>query len=463
MNLPLSLGDNLVLRRAETEEDIERIIALDNLVIQEGEPGVDVSVWVRQMTRGDHPTTTRRDFYLVEDTRKDLFVSSLCLIPKTWTYDGIPFGAGRPEIVMTLPEYRRRGLVRRQFEALHADCAARGLLVQGIAGIPFYYRLFDYEYALSLQAGCDLYFDAIPERKADEAEPYPFRLADEADLPQLIALAGAYGSDKLVTCVRDETLWHFVLNEPAHADSTRYYMLTDGEGGPVVGYFGMLDELRFGRPALHEFALVERVPYAAVVPSLLRALRQLCAARWSEIREIQFELGDDHPRVPDADGARRAAACVSVCAVYPRGRRGRLHPARCARAGGPAGGFGDGGLQRRTQATFLPEARRPDPLRVGVSGAGRGDGPNRPGGAGGVSAAGVPQDAVRVPHLRRTEARLSRRAGVARRQVPARCAVPQAALVGRPRALNRAARRVAIEILFAICQLRVLGRMAKAG
>ncbi|GAB4451935.1 MAG: hypothetical protein Kow00120_22170 [Anaerolineae bacterium] len=298
MNLPLSLGDNLVLRRAETEEDIERIIALDNLVIQEGEPGVDVSVWVRLMTRGDHPTTTRRDFYLVEDTRKDLFVSSLCLIPQTWTYDGIPFGAGRPEIVMTLPEYRRRGLVRRQFEALHDDCAARGLLVQGIAGIPFYYRLFDYEYALSLHAGCDLYFDAIPERKADGAEPYPFRLADEADLPQLMALAGAYGSDKLVTCVRDETIWRHVLNEPAHADSTRYYMLTDGEGGPVVGYFGMLDELWFGRPALREFALVERVPYAAVVPSLLRALRQLCAARWPEIREIQIELGDDHPAYP---------------------------------------------------------------------------------------------------------------------------------------------------------------------
>ncbi len=298
MNLPHPLGDDLILRRAETEEDIERVIDLDNAVIREGDPHVDIGGWIRAMTDGHHPIMTRRDFYLVEDTAMKRFVSSLCLIPQTWTYEGIPFGVGQPEIVMTLPEYRRRGLVRAQFEAAHADCAARGLLVQGITGISFYYRLFDYEYALSLHAGCDLYFDSIPKLDDGVAEPYAFRPVAEADLPAVMALAEAYGRDKLVTCKRDETVWRHALTEPRHLNSTTYYMLTEGEGGPLAGYYNLLDELWFGVPAVRELVLAEGVPCAAVMPSLLRALKQLIEIKWPDARRIQLELGDAHPAYP---------------------------------------------------------------------------------------------------------------------------------------------------------------------
>ena len=37
---------------------------------------------------------------------------------QTWTYGGVPFEVGRPELVATHPDYRRRGLVRAQFEAV---------------------------------------------------------------------------------------------------------------------------------------------------------------------------------------------------------------------------------------------------------------------------------------------------------------------------------------------------------
>ena len=72
------------------------------------------------------------------------------LISQTWTYDGIPFGVGRPELVGTQPEYRKRGLVRAQFEVIHAFSAERGEMVQAITGIPFYYRQFGYEMAMGL-------------------------------------------------------------------------------------------------------------------------------------------------------------------------------------------------------------------------------------------------------------------------------------------------------------------------
>jgi predicted acetyltransferase len=84
----------------------------------------------------------------------------MCLIPQTWTYAGVPFGVGRPEAVGTDPDYRRRGLIRMQFEVLHGKSAAMGHLVQGITGIPWYYRQFGYEYALDLDGGRIPYWES---------------------------------------------------------------------------------------------------------------------------------------------------------------------------------------------------------------------------------------------------------------------------------------------------------------
>ena len=81
------------------------------------------------------------------------------LIPQTWTYEGIEFGVGRPELVGTAPEFRNRGLVRAQFDEVHKWSAERGHMVQVITGIPYYYRLFGYEMALDL-AGRRVGFEA---------------------------------------------------------------------------------------------------------------------------------------------------------------------------------------------------------------------------------------------------------------------------------------------------------------
>ena len=47
-----------------------------------------------------------------------------------------PSKSAAPELVGTKKEYRRRGLVRQQFEVMHEWSAERGELVQIITGIP---------------------------------------------------------------------------------------------------------------------------------------------------------------------------------------------------------------------------------------------------------------------------------------------------------------------------------------
>lgn len=134
--------DGLIMRRA-TLDDADRLAEFNGRI--HGEDPQDaraVSTWVRDLLIGPHPTFQTGDFLIVEDPAAGKIVSSLCTISQTWTYDGIPFGVGRPELVGTDPDYRNRGLVRAQFDVIHEWSCQRNELIQVITGIPFYYRQF---------------------------------------------------------------------------------------------------------------------------------------------------------------------------------------------------------------------------------------------------------------------------------------------------------------------------------
>ena len=187
LNLPRDLGDGLVLRWA-TPDDTEEL-AQFNLDIHSDnpdEPEMGLYYWVMGLMSGEHPTTRASDFTVVVDTKDDnRIVSSLNLISQTWAFDGIPFGVGRPELVATLPEYRRRGLVRRQMDVVHALSAQRGELVTAITGIPWYYRQFGYEMGLNLGGSRQLFWVRPGNDEKVAEAPYRIRPATAADIPQI--------------------------------------------------------------------------------------------------------------------------------------------------------------------------------------------------------------------------------------------------------------------------------------
>jgi hypothetical protein len=188
--------------------------------------------------RGDHPTTAAGDFTVVVDERESgKLVSSVCLISQTWAYAGIPFKVGRPEIVSTDPAYRRRGLVRAQFAAIHARSAARGELLQAITGIPWYYRQYGYEMTLPLGGSRRWLPFRIAARKPADPEVYRLRPATPDDIPVLAELYAVHCASSLVSRVRDETEWRYELTVP-HTQSygyRRFWIVADAAGTPV-GY-----------------------------------------------------------------------------------------------------------------------------------------------------------------------------------------------------------------------------------
>jgi hypothetical protein len=137
-NIVRDLGDGLILRQAVVA-DGERLVAFHADVHRSSgveEPDEQVGAWTRDLVDREHPSFDVGDLTVVEDTRTGAIVSSLCLISQVWSYGGAAFGVGRPELVGTHPDYRRRGLVCAQFEVIHAWSAERGHKMQAITGIP---------------------------------------------------------------------------------------------------------------------------------------------------------------------------------------------------------------------------------------------------------------------------------------------------------------------------------------
>jgi GNAT superfamily N-acetyltransferase len=298
-DLPHDLGDGLTLRWA-TLEDAEAV-AQFNLAMHSDPPGEEKFLyhWTHDLMRGDHPTTKAGDFTVVTDAGGRI-VSSLCLISQMWAYDGIPFAVGRPELVATLPEYRRRGLVREQMAVVHRESAARGELVQAITGIPWYYRQFGYEMGLDLGGGRQLFWARPGNDEKVEPEPYQVRPATADDIPVLQELYLAHLGRSLITRLRGPEQWRYEMFG-AHPESIwtlRLKMILNA-ADEVVGY---VNYEPFGTAmAVAELGVRSGCSWRAVGRFLVRYLREEAATLNStrdadkQLTNLTFDLGQAHP------------------------------------------------------------------------------------------------------------------------------------------------------------------------
>ncbi|MBW8012088.1 MAG: GNAT family N-acetyltransferase [Chloroflexi bacterium] len=296
------LGEGLLLRHANME-DSEALSKFNGEI--HADPGEDfaenVAAWTRDLITRPHPTFKVEDFTIVEDTKSRKIVSSLNLIPQTWSYAGIEFGVGRPEVIGTHPDYRRRGLVRAQMDVVHQWSAQRGHLLQVITGIPWYYRMFGYEMALNLGGGRRSYPANIPKLKKDEAEPFLIRPAKDSDLDFISQIYEQTIQRDLIACLRDEDLWNYELHGRSDKnDNALKLRIIESADGHALGFIAHPGEIWGGRLRLSRFELKSGVSWLSVIPCVLRYL-QTTAEKYAKKDEnasfqgLHIKLGEEHP------------------------------------------------------------------------------------------------------------------------------------------------------------------------
>ncbi len=298
------LGNGLILRRS-TLADTEKLVEFNSRIHSDlgpDKPDTRVGLWTRDLMTRPHPTFHPDDFTVVEDTTAGKIVSCMNLISQVWSYAGIPFGVGRPELVGTLPEYRNRGLVRAQFEVIHQWSAVRGEKVQAITGIPYYYRIFGYEMGLELGGGRTGFIPQIPRLKEGETESYHLRPAVEADLPSIAILYAQAGERYRIQAVRNEALWRYELTgaDPLNINRMVLDLIESADGEPV-GFIGHPNFVWGTMMVAQVYEVKPGVSWMAVTPSVIRhlvAIGEKLPPSMGEKEPLQafgFWLGSDHP------------------------------------------------------------------------------------------------------------------------------------------------------------------------
>jgi len=213
---------------------------------------------------------------VVDPAKDDLLVSATTLIPQTWQYEAISFGVGRPELVATHPDYRRRGLVRAVLDALHERSRASGHLLQVIYGIEHFYRQFGYSMALDITSALQVPLASAAPLKEGTLPRYTLRTAAEDDLPAIASWTNDYARALLISVARTHDEWRYEMFgiSSGHSYHKQYFIIldTDGRG---VGYVALRSMTFSGALFVTSYVVGDDASYLDTFSDVMRELRQI--------------------------------------------------------------------------------------------------------------------------------------------------------------------------------------------
>lgn len=257
------LDDDLILYSVRDVRDATRFAEFNAAV-----NGADQGATCAALLHG-HPTVQRDQFLIVEETRTGAVVSTTCLIPWRCRLEDVALDVAMLEMVVTHPDYRRRGLVAAQVAQFHRTVAEAGFDLSIIEGIPYYYRQFGYAYALDHVGRDNLPASHVPA--PGDAAAITLRRAGEPDIPTLVDFYATTMQPLPLHTVRDAAYWRYLLTT-AHLPT---YLVEPATGGAPLGY------VSGWRQGDHILVLAESgIPAAATALAVL----QYCVRRADELR-----------------------------------------------------------------------------------------------------------------------------------------------------------------------------------
>ncbi len=225
-----TLPDGLVLRTARPA-DLDQIATL---LVERGEEAdrLDSRLMVGDPDAGLEATAVVVD--------GDRVVSTAMLLDDTLVLGEVPIPIGQVDMVATARDYEGRGLVRALMGWAHDRSAKRGHLAQLMMGIPYFYRLFGYQYAIPInrtRAATSL--PAMPEGVT-------VRVAGPGDIPAMAALLDATQRLYDLRMPHSPAVWRWLVAREA---SNQLVAERDAEPIATGRYIDLGDEAALGEVA----------------------------------------------------------------------------------------------------------------------------------------------------------------------------------------------------------------------
>lgn len=236
--------DGYKLFKPCTVEEIDKIYPAMNSAF----PNEDVESIVRRFVES-HPDMTPDDYFMVLKDEKS--VAGLVLIPQKWSIDGVEVNVAEMGCVGTDPEHRRKGLQRILNDEFDEYARGKGYDLCALAGIPYFYRQFGYQYAVELD-----YISTIDVEKLPKGSKYSTRPFERSDIRPAQGLLEQVQSRYMVHSIRTEAIWSMQEETKTYgADPFNGTVVCDGE--EMVAYFRWWAEPKEKTLVIKELALRE--------------------------------------------------------------------------------------------------------------------------------------------------------------------------------------------------------------
>jgi predicted acetyltransferase len=178
----------------------------------------------------NHPRMSLKNHFIIK--HKGRTVASLNLIPVDWAIGSVRLKAAEMGNVATLEQYRHKGLMRRLVDEYHKEVDRQGFDLSVIEGIPYFYRQFSYEYAITHDEETAIPIEKLPGAKSN-VRVRPFA---ETDVPAAAKLLRRSQSKFLVHTVRDRPIWK-IHQETGIAAEYHYEAYAVESGRKMTAYF----------------------------------------------------------------------------------------------------------------------------------------------------------------------------------------------------------------------------------
>jgi predicted N-acetyltransferase YhbS len=218
------MAEGYVVHKPSTRDDLEQIYELMRVVF----PDERVDALIRRLL-DYYPETTINHVFSVRSGGET--VAALIMIPQTWVLDGVELRVAEMGCVATRPDHRRRGLQRMLNEAFDRYAEERGFDLCALAGIPYFYRQFGYEYAVDLDHSTSLDAERIPDTE-DSLEARPF---SEDDVEAASTMLDEAQSRYHVSCPRTRGVW-LMQHRTGHYNGEPFKAVALTAGGELKAY-----------------------------------------------------------------------------------------------------------------------------------------------------------------------------------------------------------------------------------
>lgn len=241
--------------KPSTPQDYEHLYALMGVAFRDE----DVAKIVRRFVV-KHSEMTHDNYFVIKHGEKT--VAGLVLIPQKWSIDGMDLKVAEMGCVATDPAYRRKGLqyiLNKRFDKYSKE---KGYDLCVLAGIPFFYRQFGYQYAVELDYETSIMTEQLPQGSMLSVRPFKPIHVQEAHRLLEITQKGY-----MIKSIRTQKIWQIQVETGTYG-AEPFKASVFYAGDKMVAYYRWWPEPEEKALVIKELALGDEQKIPMIAASL---------------------------------------------------------------------------------------------------------------------------------------------------------------------------------------------------